>query len=77
MADNSSQLLYAKLVKAISDSAQAQARKELTSRPRPQNQVIFIRYHQTAQELVIGGKPADMSYAIVKTMVDVTPPTTP
>ncbi|CDN46825.1 hypothetical protein [Neorhizobium galegae] len=50
-----------------------QTRKELVSRPRVRTSTIRIESHDQEQELVIGGG-SDVSYAVVQTSVDYSPP---
>lgn len=60
-------------VSALKQLIGHQARKELVSRTRVRTSTIRIESHDQEQELVVGWG-ADVSFAVVQTSVDYTPP---
>jgi len=53
---------------------QSEMRKQLLTRPRYQPTLVNTARHDETQELVIGGGTGDVSYCVVKTTIDWTPP---
>ncbi|MCZ7890424.1 hypothetical protein O9X99_01920 [Agrobacterium salinitolerans] len=67
-------LLLNKLLNGIAGEGRDRAKRDLITRPRLRTSTIRIATHDREQELVIGGKAADVSYTIVKTTLDYEPP---
>lgn len=70
----SNKLLLNKLLNGIAGEGRDRAKRDLITRPRLRTSTIRTATHDREQELVIGGKVADVSYTITKTTLDYEPP---